>query len=250
MFSAYSEKIKDTINIQDAYDLEEIFCCPNRQCGAKFTIRSATGKKTKYFGRLPSTPHATGCNFENGDARYSQPNMQTRYSLEDILQGKTRNTNQENQQQDKKTTSSGENILRINTPKRLLKFCLMNPLKTEYLPGIRIDDILLDERNLFANGRFEGVEGIRMLIGETVQSYKSNELRVLLSAVSKYGKRVYLHASAYMDSQYVQYIRKHIISTYGSFEGHRIAICGEWKIDRKYYISCKISNKDNVILKF
>lgn len=89
-----------------------------------------------------------------------------------------------------------------------------------------------------------------MLIGETAQSYKPNELRILLTAVSKYGKRVYLHASAYMDSQYVQYIRKHIISTYGSFEGHQIAIFGKWKIDRKYYISCEISNKDHVILKF
>lgn len=251
MFVAYSEKLHDKVNVRDAYDLDEVFCCLNPHCTAKFTIRSATGKKSKYFGRLKSTPHIPGCEYEMGDSRYVQPDLQIRSSIEaiygDFLNPDTHQKGGRSHHEGKKNTV---NKLRISTPKTLLNFCLMNSLKTEYAPSIKVDDIILDKRNLIDKGRFEGIEGYRILVGETVERYKNDELALLLTAVSRYGKQVYLHATAKVDPEQLRYIRKHIINTYSSYEGHPIAIFGKWKIDRKYYISCSVPDKKHIILKF
>lgn len=251
MYVAYSEKMRDNVNVHDVYDLNEVFCCPNRRCGARYKIKSATGKKVKHFARLKSTPHVEGCFCENGDSRYVQPNFQIRKSVEEIYEDFL-NPNNAGYKAfgENRNGEATENILRINTPKKLLKFCLMNPVQTEYMNGLKVDDIIVDARNLFTDARFEGVAGLRMIVGETVERYRPDILELRVMAVSKRGKPVYLHAQAKMDSALLQYVRKHITKTYDSFADHPIAVFGNWTIDRKYHISCNVTDRKHVIVRF
>ncbi len=250
MFAAYSEILHDTIHVNDAYDLDEEFRCPNLCCSARFTIRSATGKRVKHFARLPSTTHIDGCEYETGDSRFTQSDLQIRSPLEDIFGDYINPGNHTGTTTNKDSANDSPTILRINTPKKLLKFCLLNSLRTEYQSGITVDGIILDRRNLVDKGRFEGVEGFRIIIGETVDLYKNDKLYLMVKAESKYGKKVSLHVDVKMDGALLHYIKKHINETYGSFAGHPVAVLGKWTIDKKYYISCEVRDRKHVILKF
>ena len=251
MFVAYSEKLRDNVNVHDVFDLNEVFCCPNPRCSARYKIKSATGKKVKHFARLRSTPHIKGCFCEDGDSRYVQPDLQSRKPVEGIFEDFLNPNNRGHKSvAEHKTYEAKENILRISTPKKLLKFCLMNPVHTEYMPGVKVDDIIVDNRNLFKDARFEGVTGLRILVGETVERFHSDALELRVTAVSRNGKSVYLHALAKMDGELLQYVRKHIIKTHGSIADHPIAIFGRWTIDRKYHISCNVSDRKHVIIRF
>lgn len=250
MYVAYSDKKHDIVNVNDVFDLDEVFRCPNIYCTAKLSIRSATGKRAKHFARLPSTPHINNCDYENGDSRYSQPELQKRNSLEDIfLVATTPDTYSEESAHSNGTALNKSNILRINTPTKLLKFCRLNDLETEYLPGTIVNDIIVDERNLIKEGYFKGVQGLRIVVGKTVERYKRDCLHLVSTTASSRGKQVYLHADVRMDPEQLKNIRTHLKETYGSYEGHTVAVFGNWVVDKKYNISCEIQNRKHIMLK-
>lgn len=249
MFVAYSEVLHRDVNVNEMFDLNEIFCCSNRNCTAKFKIKGATGKRAKHFARLPSTPHIEGCEYENGDSRFVQPGLQQRSSLEDIFGDLLNPNTKPGTGAGKSASSTGSNVLHINTPGKLLKFCCMNTLTTEYLSGVTVDDIIVDERNLITNSKFEGIEGLRLIVGETLK-YESNKLYLLVKAVSEKGHLKYLNAVVKMDASLLGYVKKHILETQNNkFKGYKLAVFGNWTKDTTYWSSCEVKNQKHIILR-
>ena len=248
MYIAYSEVLRDNVNINAAFDLNEVFCCPNKYCTAKFKIKGATGKRAKHFFRLSSTPHIEGCDYENGDSRYEQPSLQIRSTLEEILGDNVDPSTKSGRPSKGKETRSSSNMLCINTPRKLLKFCRINSLKTEYSPGIKVNDIILDERNLLNNENYKGINGVRLVVGETVK-YSGNKLYMVTKATSRYGSTKYLNTIIEIDSALFQKIKKYIIETQnGTFKGFKLAVFGVWRKDKDYWSFCAVYNQKNIIL--
>lgn len=249
MFVAYSEVLHRTVNVNEVFDLSEVFCCPNRRCTAKLKIKGTTGKKAKHFARLSSTPHIKGCDYETDDSRYFQPDRQKRSTIEDIF-GDTLNPNTKPSSPIRKTSkSAGANILYINTPNKLLKFCRMNALDTEYLPGITVADIILDERNLDLNCNYQGINGLRFVIGETYK-YQNDKLYLVVQSISKDGRKRYLNLVCEMEPALLAYVKKHILETQNNkFKGYQMAILGNWTTDTMYWSSCRVTNQKHIVLK-
>lgn len=249
MYIAYSEVLHRTVNVNEVFDLNEAFCCPNRKCTAKLKIKGTTGKIAKHFARLPSTPHIEGCEYENGDSRYVQPELQQRSSLDDIFGDFIDPNTRPGTPTGKRTSSANSNVLRINTPGKLLKFCRMNTLTTEYLPGITVDSIIVDERNLISNSKYKGIEGLRIIVGETLK-FESNKLYLQVKAVSEKGGLKYLNAVVTVDAALLRYVIKHILETQNNkFKGYKLAVFGNWTKDKTYWSSCTVENQKHIILK-
>ena len=250
MFDAFSEKKHRVVNVETEYDLTEIFRCPNLKCPARFKIYSATGKRAKHFHRQ-KIKHIRGCPFENGDEKFIESESLVKNSLDAIYESYLNPIRKKRISDSPGRPADSTDTLRyINTPNQLLTYCLVNSLNTEYQPGIRVDDIILDSRNLIRYGRFKGIVGLRIVIGETVEWRSYNTLALLLTAVSRTGKEVFLHIFVKMDSALLKEIRKYIIETYETYEGHPVAVLGKWKKDREYNISCEVPDRKHIMLKF
>lgn len=250
MYVAYSEILHRMVNVSEAFDLKEIFCCPNRNCSARLVIRGATGKRAKHFLTLSSATHINGCEYENLDGRYQRPELQQKSSLEDIFDDFSNPKTNPGTSGEKKTSSKGTGILRINTPSKLLSFCRWNPLETEYLQGITVNDIIVDERNLIRDRKFEGVVGLRLIVGETVK-YEGNQIYLVTKVTTEGGLPKYLNTTINLEPDLFREVKKYILETQnGRFRGFKLAVFGIWKKDREYWSSCEVFNQKHVILKF
>lgn len=250
MYTAYSNTKKKLVDVEDEYDLFEEFSCPNPGCPARFTIRSVTGQRAKHFAKLPSTDHVKDCPFASDKERYSNPSMVRALSLETIYENmrQVQNTSPQNGTSGRKHEAAQPKMLVINTPNKLLQYCLRNPFYQEYLPGVKIDDIFLCSENLIKYGRFKGVEGIRLVVGETTQDWGRSQLRLTVRKTSRNNKNVWLNVSVNTDVGICAAIRNHLTSTYGRKDGQLLAVFGNWEIDRQYNISCTVDCKSHIII--
>lgn len=253
MFDAYSEVTGTIVNVKDAFNLKEVFRCPNPLCTAKFTIHSANGKRAKHFSRLPSTSHTTNCPFANGNEKYLRDDGIVKCSIDTIFYGKIR------PELEATTTgricnngndSESNKIVFVRTPSQLLNFCMTNPLTREYLSGKTVDDIILDSRNLVSQGRFRGVSGLRFIVGTTLGSKSRDTMYIRVQALSKHKKNVTLYAAAKMENAMLLELQRYLINTYGSCVGQKVAILGDWSVDREYWVSCVVQNKKHIIFNF
>lgn len=250
MYTAYSNTKKKLVDVEDEFDLFEEFSCPNPQCTARFTIRSVTGKRAKHFAKLPSTDHIKNCPFANDKERYSNPSMIRALSLESIYENmrQVQRGNPQNGTHGKRRGAAQPQMLVINTPNKLLQYCLRNPLYQKYLPGIRIDDILLCSQNLIKYGRFKGIEGIRMIVGTTVRNWENNQLKLEIRKTTQTGKNIWLNVLVKSSVEICSNIRKHLATTYGEYPGQALAVFGYWSIDKPYNISCTVDCKSHIIV--
>lgn len=253
MFYAYSTKSQRVVNIKEAYDLKEEFRCPNTNCTALFTIHSATGKRAKHFSRKPSTPHIFGCPYEHGDALYAQPERVVKYPLDAILHGVSDNIRVTSVKTIQKRNQHGNEEpsgkIYVRTPYALYKFCFNNELSTEYCDGLTVDDIYLSSCNLVKNARFRGIQGVRLVLGETSPSDSIDTLYMTVKAFSKNGKRVTLHIAVHMTPKLLNEIKQYLISTYGRFEGNPIAVLGNWETKEAYWSKSSVTDQRNIILR-
>lgn len=250
MFEAYSEKAGKVISISEAFDYKERFYCPNPECNAIFIVKGITGHKAKHFARLSKTPHIEGCMYEKGSVEYVDNGSIKKIAPSLILRGSVDNKVRRTKSKANANNLEKNEALRITTPKQLLKYCLSNSLKTEYLPGIKVDDLILDSRNLVKEGRFEGVKGIKILVASYVRSFPPNMIQLRLAAKTKHNKEVYLRAWVRMEPECFNEIEEYLEKTYKKkgISNPTLAVMGEWKIEQKYLISCQISNKKQIML--
>ncbi len=99
-----------------------------------------------------------------------------------------------------------------------MRYCISNDLDTEYRDGITVGDIVLDSRNLCTNANFEGVEGIRFLIGETV-CYDSRQhfIKIKVTTRTKKGKDIQLSATTFLSQEQLNEICTYFFSFSNTF---------------------------------
>lgn len=256
MFEAYSQSKQRIVNIKDEYDLNEIFLCPNPECGAELKIRSVNGKVKKHFGRLKSTPHCQGCPYDHSLQSYVNNENITKYSLESIFNGSTKQKEhcagkEKSGREDLPDT--GRTLIR--TPKQLYYFCVNNSLDTPYRDGLTVGDIVLDSRNLQMNANYRGVSGIRLVIAETIQytytkDSDDNNLLLLIRKRTVNEKDKFLKVYVHLENKHLQEFNNYIFAIYSKFSKHHVAILGEWRIDKEYQISCKLQKSSHLIFRF
>lgn len=255
MFFAYSDVLKRTVDISEAYDLEEIYSCPNIKCEAKFKIKSPTGKPAKHFAKLGSTEHMTNCPYDLKDNYNQETNNIIKYSLEEILNDNTVDTSVKREHKTIKASVSNESSEKttkyVRTTKALVNFCLQNELSTEYLDGQTINDILVDDRNVALNRKAKGVNGIRLIIGKTVRFQKSFEnCYIEVQIFSNQKPDVHLNCKVYMDENQLTEIVKYILKTFSQFKNYPIAVFSNWKIDKDFHISTRVQSEKQIVIKF
>jgi len=252
MFDAYSIKNQKEISINDVVDFNDTFKCLNKNCNAIFIAKAINSKKAPHFARKPSTPHIDGCPYILDDSKYSDSQLVIKSPLDDIyLKNKTI------AKQINSIPSSHEDkdkLIRINTAKQLLKFCISNSLTTTYINSVTVDEIILDARNIFTNGRFRGVDGLRLILGTTEKYQQFNNHYIIyfdVISVNKNNKKVVLHAQTKVSEQQGKQIVKFINSTYNNkFKGHLIAVFEKWIKVKDFNIQATVQNESNIIYKF
>lgn len=139
----------------------------------------------------------------------------------------------------------------INTTKDLFYFCISNPLDTMFDNTQKINDIIVDTRNICDNANFRGFTGLRLVVGYTVSYNKfTNSIFFETSTTTKKGKKVLLKCEAKLiDTQFYE-LKKYLFDTFGSFSDHAIAILAEWDITSMYHVHCTVNEPTNVIYKF
>lgn len=253
MFEAYSEIQGKIISINDALDYKERYYCPNPKCSAQFTIRGITGDRTPHFARLPSTPHVQGCMYEHGSQEFIDRGNLYKFDLDFII-GEHNDAQCDASKQVKKRTKQRANCEKatqyISTPKQLLKYCVSNSLDTEYLPNLKVNDIILDSRNLLKKGNLKGINGLRILVAHYDRPFPSNMIQLRLSSKTKNNKEVYLRAWVRMSEPLYLLIEKYLDKTYISkgIATPPLAIMANWHIEKDYLISCHITERKQIIL--
>lgn len=252
MFEAYSYTTRDVVGVENAYDIEEVFSCPNPHCSAKFIIRSADGKKKKHFARKPSTPHVKGCFYNIPvDSSFTNKNS-IKTSVEEIFYAADQEKKQvPNIRRAVTSKNSTEYPIYIRTPKQLLKFCTSNKLDTVYMNNILVKDVILDSRNLAEHQQAEGIEGIRLLAGETSGKYYCTRKQTLYFHVFGHSNSnipLTLHASVVIpERSFYDQIIKYLYT--GDETRKPIVVFGDWVIDKKFNVSCTLNRKSNVLYK-
>ena len=258
MYEAYSFGKGKIIKIEDATDLNEIFGCPNSRCSAKFKVKSVNGKVAKHFAKTKSSDHILGCpyNLSSTNASYYSVGNFIKASLDDIYDHQKCKTNSKsvNAKRINNNSLPTNAVKYIRTPKQLLYYCISNPLKTEYLPGVFVDDIILDSRNLKSGARFEGINGVRLLLGNIVRIKIDKSYGLInfeVSTKSNSNNKVYLTASVFTSPTQAEEIKTYISNTFHSSEkGKNIAVLADWVITKKYHVKCNITQERNIIYKF
>lgn len=250
MFDAYSIIKGCRVNVKEVYNLTETFNCLNPDCSAVFSIRSPNGKITKHFARHPSTPHINGCLYRLNTGSFNENDHTIKSSIDSILVGAGTSINRDTARAYNSSETNLENHIKyIRTPNQLFKYCLYSSLDTVYSDNLTINDIVLDSRNLAENKRYEGVNGIRLLIGQTLKyEYSSQSIMIKTEARSSLGTRLTLYAKVKMHSDTFKKTIKYILESNNKmFSGYTIAVLGTWKIEEKYNISCVVTHGRNIV---
>lgn len=248
MFNAYSDTLKTLVNIQDVYDLKEIFKCPYPECPAEFKIRSIDGKKATHFFRFRGAkPHIKNCPYDTNKG-FSDSDKIIKSSLESILIGSINKTSSRPRITTPQTTQASSNNVFIRTPKQLLSYCLASRLETQFRDGLIVNDIIVDSRNLVMSKYYEGVRGIRLLVGETVNFESPNRIYMQIREKTSKTHRLNVMVTCNYNMQKTTSV---ILKTYhNTFKHHPIAILADWEITEKYHVQAIISNQTQIIVKF
>lgn len=256
MFEAYSFTLNHKIKIEDVKDLKEEFGCLNLKCQAKFKAISVNGKKPMHFRRLKNTSHIKGCPYNISINKYINSSTMVKSSVLNILNGASTSKSGSSicSKNKSPSTSKNKSTQYIRTPKQLLNFCLANKLETTYLGNITVDDIILCSRNIKTDARFEGITGLRLLLGNNIKIYIKDNYSIIvfdISAKTKSGSYVNLKASAFTTRKQGEEIETYLKSTFPfGYEKESIAVLGDWETTKKYHVKCNVSREPLIIYRF
>jgi len=253
MYSAYSKRLDDVIDITSATDLSETFCCPNPNCPAELKIRSADGKLAKHFANIRGLAKHKNCSFAFASENYDNYDDIITEPLENILQ-QTRARKYEGKPSPSKSPNkeSEERTKYIRTIKQLFSFCMNSSLSTEYFKETYVDDIILDSRNILVDDRVLGIAGLRFLSGTT---YKYNDISKTISfsiSARKDTKFIRLNAEVFIPSDIFYKIKNYIFNMNDDkkFSGKPIAVFGIWNNPDPGKVTCSATKENQIIFRF
>lgn len=251
MFDAFSVTKNLIVNVKDEYNLNEVFECPNPNCGAKFKIKSANGKKAKHFARLQSTSHILGCPYKLKNEMNAQDENLIKIPILDIYMDTKLPNEKKTKTRKKYNLRSDETSPKfVRTPLQLLSLCINSNLDDPYSENLKIGDIILDNRNLLTDANFKGICGLRLVLAETVRFEKPNTLYLKLWTKTRNNKTPTLNIKVLMQQHILEKLINHILETHGTFGGHSVAVFGKWSIEKPYNITCKVKNEKHILYKF
>lgn len=251
MFEVFSKKLNDTISANGVKNIQDTFLCPNPNCSAEFSLRAVNSPSVAaHFACKPNFPHTSECIFGMIGGENANASEYVKYDLMEIMNP----TSTSNQKSRNSSISimNAETVKYIRTPKQLLKYCLSNKLSTEYTNGLTVGDIILDSRNLLTKGHYHGIDGVRLIVGQTVKYSKENKyIQIEVSTRTNTNKNIRLTAIVYLPIGQMIEINNYLFNSEPKVFGKRpIAVLGEWRIERDYHISCSVVHKGNVIYRF
>lgn len=251
---AYSDKTKCAVCADDIRDLSETFSCLNPMCSAKFKVKGINSNVKTHFCRIRSSYHSPNCPFAMCSDKYVENDNILKSDVLSIM-NHTSTSNRSKPYTDHENpfnTITDENSkIYIRTPKQLLNYCISNKLSTIYSGDIKVDDIILDKRNIIENKNFEGVSGLRLVLGNLVQYDLSQCMfQFRVTHITNTGKNIYLTANVFTQIDQLNELINYVIKTYKKFKGHPIAVLGDWVVQRKYVIKTTVSNPKNIVYRF
>lgn len=220
-------------------------------CRIKPTLKGINSPTIKpYFAKLPSIPHINcPCNFFQ--SLYTETTDFEKLSIKAIL-NKSPISNPPNTRfriiNDSPSTSNPK-IERINTPKRLLKYCLSHDIVSEYDNGILVNDIIVDARNILRNNNYKGFSGIRLIAGNTYK-FDKNKSSIIFTVSNPFDKTKQLNAEVFLSDKQLKDICNYIFRSFDKFSMHSIAVLGDWKKISDNNIECTVDRPANVIYRF
>jgi hypothetical protein len=253
MYSAYSIKNNKIMNIHEVTDLNDTFTCPNEQCSAEYFIKAICSEKAAHFCHNYHKPHIPGCIYAVDKKDYQDNNNMIKSELIDIYEHERNVIRKPAKSPKNKVTKKSTNLIYINSTKALLSYCLSNDVNTIYdeKKQIAIKDFFVDARTVCNNSNFEGVNGLKFLVGNTTKYNNDlNSICFNVSTITSRGKKINLHATVILSSSQFFEIKKYIFNTFKKFSGHSIAVLGIWEITEKYNVLCSVNEPTNVVYKF
>lgn len=254
MFYAYSIKQQKVVCAQSITDLNDTFMCLNDKCNAELSLKSINGKRKAHFCAKPSKPHVHGCIYGTSVSEYSGNDF-VKVPLNNIYHRRSPLPNNKTNDGYKPANQRSDNLPNqkyIRTPISLLNFCMAHHLEDEYLDGLTVNDIILSNSNLCYNANFEGIKGLRLVIGNTYKYDPENKMIVMkVTTTTSRDKHICLRADILLSPKQFSEINEYLFNIFGKqFKGHSIAVLEEWKTVDKYHISCRVQSPKNVIYKF
>lgn len=253
MLSAFSQEQKKSIRASEVRNYKDVFLCLNPNCNARFTLRAVNSSSiSPHFACLPNHPHDPNCLFGILDGGSAKDDNFIKSDIATILNPASTTGNTTSVRTNCSSNSAVPSRKYIRTAKQLLTYCLSHDLSTEYTHGLTVNDIILDSRNLLDNANYKGINGIRLISGQTVEYSESNGyIKIDISTRTSTKKRIFLTAIVYLSPAQIVEIKQYLLnSPPGKFSGHPIAVLGDWNKDEDYQISCTVLHKSNVIYKF
>lgn len=253
MFDAFSRKLNKPINISEVTDLNDTFCCLNQNCDAEYYVRGLNSERAAHFVRKRSTPHVLGCIYGFSSNTYADVENIIKSDLIDIYNGSKniKSSTFKIATNSNSNLNGNQQIKYIKTPKELLSFCINNSLGTKYNDKLAVNDIVIDSRNILNNANFEGVNGLHLVIGNTLRyDSQKNVIVIRTASITKNKRNIFLTSTVHLSDKQLKEINNYLFDTFSSFANHPIAVLGQWQISRKYNIECEVTRPQNIIYKF
>ncbi len=256
MFYAYSFRNNDTICADKATDTTELFGCLNEDCDARFKVKGINSDKATHFAKTRDTEHIPGCPFMYSTSEHCDNGDIIKSDILTIFNGKEIRRDNPRGAVNGQNLPSGKKQKHIRTPKGLLNYCISNRLDTIYIGDITVNDIIIDVRNIDDNENYKGVEGVRLLLGQTLK-YKSEEnlLTMLIKKRDDTDNSHCLTVDIYMTQEQLSEINRYIFNrnrenNRNRYAGHPIAVLGQWEKVSDGNVKTTIRRNKNVIYKF
>ncbi len=252
MFYAYSPSKEKIVHISTEKSLTEIYKCPNPSCTAEFHVKGKDSSVVDtHFARISkNSVHIPNCPYEISSIDYSKFGHIDKHTIDDIFNNVRQNTESTINSPKPYNGISKVKSTNIHTPKQLLQFCISNKTTTEFRDDLTINDIFVDSRNLTSSKYYLGVQGLRLILGETIRFDKDK-------------KTIYFDVKSHVTTLHTLHAKVHCSFAINSiidcflhaapedkFKNKPIAVFAEWQIDKQYNISTSIDKEKLILYKF
>ncbi len=246
MFYAYSKNTDSIIFSKDVKSNNDTFICPNPNCNAEYFLKGVNSSVTKHFCNYSRQPHISGCPYASKHTNFIDDINIIKSSIENICN----NANSIEQKGIQPTTTSNMSSIErqyIRTPKQLLRFLLSNTRTTIYIDK-PINDLIVDSINLSHNKNFEGFNGYKLVIAETMlYDSEKSVIELIVKSKTKSNTTYKLYLSVHINKALFSLIKNYTFANYKKFSGHQMAILANWNCTSKYHIECTITRNQNLI---
>lgn len=239
------------VQASDVVDVNAPYVCP--YCKIPLKLKSVDGKISPYFSKMISYSHAVDCPYAIPYRQLNLNSVADRCPIEEILLS-VKQSNKKNIARisaAKQTIGISSRKHNIRTPKALYSFCQSVTLDTPYRDGLTVDDILLSRRNISIGNRVQGISGIRLVVGLSLQFHSDRPYQIEgIVQEDKNHNKLYFHVFFSTRKQMQEVIDRIRAALNGRFYGQPIAVLGQWKVSSVGHIATQITSPKNFITSY